>query len=156
MNNNLIEIVTLQTKHFIGVPVTNVFKRFDQGIINEANQLFLERKSEIKGIVNEQQYVCPHFANEVLFTYIYCMEVASIEDVPKGMIGFTVDSQSYATVRSADQDPYVLIKAFLKENHLDHNPVALALEVFRFGEEQHLNNADIFVPIRAKTDLHTT
>ncbi|MFF2093125.1 GyrI-like domain-containing protein [Paenibacillus sp. NPDC058174] len=147
MQNNQIEIVTLEAKHFVGVPVTNVFKRFDKGSINEANRLFLERKIEIKRVLNEHQYVCPHFANDVLFTYIYCMEVENIEDIPKGMIGFTVDSQSYAKVRAVDQDPYVLIKTFLKENDLKNNTLALALEVFKFGEEQHFNNADIFVPI---------
>ncbi|MEK8132145.1 effector binding domain-containing protein [Paenibacillus filicis] len=147
MQNNQIEIVTLEEKHFVGVPVTNVFQRVEPESIKEANQVFLARKSEIKEIMNPHVYVCPHFANDVLFTYIYCMEVTGIEGVPKGMIGFSVPSQRYAKVRSIDQDPYALIKSFLKEKGLDNNPRSLALEVFRFGEEQHFNNADIFVPI---------
>ena len=147
MQNNQIEIVTLEEKHFVGVPVTNVFQRFVPESIQEANQAFLARKREIKGILNQHEYVCPHFANDVLFTYIYCMEVTRIEDVPKGMIGFSVPSQRYAKVRSIDQDPYAIIKTFLKENSVENNPRSLALEVFRFGEEQHFNNADIFVPI---------
>ena len=75
------------------------------------------------------------------------MEVTRIEDVPKGMIGFSVPGQRYAKARSIDQDPYALIKSYLKEKGLENNPRSLALEVFRFGEEQHFNNADIYVPI---------
>lgn len=147
MKTSQIEIVTLEAKNFIGVPVTNVFQRFDAERIKETNQLFLERRNEIKGIINEQEYVCPHFANDILFTYIYCMEVSEIKDIPKGMIGFGVPSQRYVKVRSTDQDPYAISKEYIKEHGLKNNTRSLALEVFRFGEEQHFNNADIYIPI---------
>lgn len=148
MMNYPIEIVNLQSKNFIGIPVTNVFKRFDAEKMKEANQLFLERRNEIKGSINELEYVCPHFANDILFTYIYCMEVEAINDVPKGMIGFNVPSQRYIKIKSPDQDPYALSHEYLKVNGLENNTRSLALEVFQFGEEQHFNNADIYVPIR--------
>ncbi|TVX96258.1 GyrI-like domain-containing protein [Cohnella terricola] len=147
MQISQIEIVTLEAKYFIGVPVTNVFQKFDSERMKEANQLFLERKNEIKGIINEQEYVCPHFANDILFTYIYCMEVEGIGDVPKGMIGFEVPRQRYIKVRSSDQDPYAISQEYLKEKGIENNIKSLALEVFRFGEEQHFNNADIYIPI---------
>ncbi|GAE06779.1 hypothetical protein JCM10914_2955 [Paenibacillus sp. JCM 10914] len=147
MKTNQIEIVTLEAKHFIGVPVTNVFQRIDPERIKEANQIFLTRRNEIKGIINEQEYVCPHFANDILFTYIYCMEVAEIKDIPNGMIGFQVPSQQYVKVRSTDHDPYAFSKEYLKENGLENNTRSLALEVFKFGEEQHFNNAEIYIPI---------
>jgi predicted transcriptional regulator YdeE len=115
--------------------------------MKEANQLFLERRNEIKGIINEQEYVCPHFANDILFTYIYCMEVEGINDTPNGMIGFYVPGQRYIKVRSTDQDPYAISHEYLKENDLENNTRSLALEVFKFGEEQHFNNADIYIPI---------
>lgn len=147
MNNNQVEIVTLEEKHFVGVPVTVAFQKHDPERIKEANQIFLTRKNEIKGIINEHEYVCPHFANDVLFTYIYCMEVSEISDIPSGMLGFNVSGQRYAKVRSTDQDPYALIKSYLQNNGLEYNTRSLALEVFRFGEHQSINNADIFVPM---------
>ncbi|WP_158602135.1 GyrI-like domain-containing protein [Cohnella endophytica] len=147
MKTYQIEIVTLEAKYFIGVPVTNVFDRFDSERMQEANKLFLERKNEINGIINNQEYVCPHFANDILFTYIYCMEVNEITETPNGMIGFQVPSQRYIKVRSSDQDPYAISQEYLKENGLVNNVKSLALEVFKFGEEQHLNNADIYIPI---------
>lgn len=142
-----IEIVTLEEKSFIGIPVTNVFQRFDSERMKEANQLFLDRKNEISGIMNDEEYVCPHYANDILFTYIYCMEVKEIKHIPKGMIGFSVPGQRYIKVRTKDQDPYALSKKYLKEHGLENNTRSLALEVFRFGEEQHFNHADIYIPI---------
>lgn len=147
MNNNQVEIVIFEEKHFIGVPVTVAFQKHDPERIKEANQIFLTRKNEIKGIINEHEYVCPHFANDVLFTYIYCMEVSEISDIPDGMLGFNVPSQRYAKVSSTDQDPYKLIKSYLKAKGLENNTRSLALEVFRFGEHQNINNASIFVPL---------
>ncbi|MDQ6421767.1 GyrI-like domain-containing protein [Paenibacillus sp. LHD-117] len=148
MDINQIEIVTLEAKHFVGVPVTNVFQRFDAERMKEANRIFMTRREEIKAILNEREYVCPHFANDILFTYIYCMEVVEIKEIPDDMIGFSIPSQRYVKLRSVDQDPYALSKAFLKEKKLENNIRSLALEVFRFGEEQHFNHADIFVPIK--------
>lgn len=148
MKNNQVEIVTLEVMNYIGVPVTAAFQNTDPERIKDANQIFLDRKNEIQGIVNENQYVCPHFANDVLFTYIYCMEVKEIRTIPDGMIGFSLPRQQYAKVRSADEEPYGLIKTYLASNGLENNTRSLALEVFQFGEEQHYNNADILVPIK--------
>ncbi|RXZ81752.1 hypothetical protein EBB07_13955 [Paenibacillaceae bacterium] len=82
-----------------------------------------------------------------MFTYIYCMEVEGISDIPNGMIGFHVPSQRYIKVRSLDQDPYAISQKYLKETGIENNIKSLALEVFKFGEEQHFNNADIYIPI---------
>lgn len=141
------EIVTLEEKHYVGVAVTNAFMRVNPKSIQEVNDLFLSRIKEIPNVINSGSYVCSHFANDFLFTYIYSMEVSRIDEVPEGMIGFSVPSQRYAKVRSTEQDPYALIKATLEVMSLINNTRSLALEVFRFGEEQHVRNADVFVPI---------
>ncbi|HZG86696.1 GyrI-like domain-containing protein [Paenibacillus sp.] len=148
MNDSQVEIVELEEKHFVGIAVTVSFQRHDPERIREASQLFYARRKEISGIVNEQQYVCPHFANDLLFTYIYSMEVSEVRDIPKGMIGFSIPSQKYAKVRTKDQDPYKLIKTYLRDNGFENNERSVALEIFKFGEDQHVNHADIFVPIK--------
>lgn len=150
MKDNQVEIVTLKEKHFVGVPVTVAFQLHDPKRIDQTYQTFLSRKNEIKGVLNEDEYVCPHFANDVLFTYIYCMEVSEIADIPVGMVGFSTLSQRYARVRSTAQDPYALIHEYLDANGLKNNTRTLALEVFKFGEARHFNNAEIYVPIEGK------
>jgi predicted transcriptional regulator YdeE len=147
VENSQIEIVSLEEKCYVGIPATCAFKSSDREAIKVANEAFALRKGEIRGVVNEKEYVCPHFANDILFTYIYCMEVENLEDIPQGMVGFRVPSQRYVKVRSAAEDPYKLAKSYLAANELKNNGRSLALEVFRFGEKQHFNNADIYVPI---------
>jgi len=108
----------------------------------------MERKNEISNIVDSAHYVCPHFANDVLFTYIYCMEVSELDVIPEGMIAFTVPAGHYAHARSKDADPYALIQAYIRDNGLKTNPNLVSFEVFAFGEEESKYNADIFVPVQ--------
>jgi predicted transcriptional regulator YdeE len=147
VESSRIEIVSLEEKCFIGIPATCAFKSSDREAIKVAGEAFASRKGEISGAVNEREYVCPHFANDILFTYIYCMEVENLEEIPHGMIGFRVPSQRYVKVRSEEHNPYKLVNSYLAANGLESNTSSLALEVFKFGEEQHFNNADIYVPI---------
>jgi predicted transcriptional regulator YdeE len=147
VENSRIEIVSLEEKCYVGVPSTCAFKSSDREAIKVASEAFALRKGEISGAVNKKEYVCPHFANDILFTYIYCMEVENLEDIPQGMVGFLVPSQRYVKVISSAEDPYKLAKSYLAANELKNNGRSLALEVFKFGEEQNFNHADIYVPI---------
>lgn len=145
VNTNHVQIVRLEEKKFVGVAVTSPFQKVTG--IGETRQLFMEKKSGIQRILKVDEYVCLHFSNEVVFTYIYCMEVSELKTIPDGMIGFTVPSSPYAKVRSKDTDPYELIHTYLRENGLESNLNLFALEVFRFGDEESKYNADILVPI---------
>jgi predicted transcriptional regulator YdeE len=142
---NNVQIVKVEEKQYVGVAVTSPFHNVTG--IGEAKQLFEDRRNEIQNTVTTDEYVCLHFANEVVFTYIYCMEVSAIDAIPDGMIGFTVPSSRYAKVRTKDEDPYGLIHTYLQENGIERNPNLFSQEVFRFGEEESKYNADILVPI---------
>lgn len=111
MSNAQIEVVQLGERKYIGIAATSPLKNVKG--IGEAHQLFMERKVEIQGMVDENTYVCVHFANEVLFTYIYCMEVNELQPVPEGMIGFEVPRNQYVKVQSNGEEPYGLINKFL-------------------------------------------
>jgi predicted transcriptional regulator YdeE len=145
MSSIHVELVKLEEKNFVGVAVTSSFQNVTG--IGEASKFFMERKSRIQSVVNEDEYVCLHFSNDVVFTYIYCIEVLELKSIPDGMIGFNVPSSRYAKVRTKDEDPYGLINTYLKEKVLESNPKLFAFEVFRFGEEENKYNADILVPI---------
>ncbi len=140
-----VRIMKAEEKRYVGVAVTSPFHNVAG--IGEAKQSFEARRDEIQSTVTSDEYVCLHFANEVVFTYIYCMEVSALGAIPDGMIGFTVPSSRYATVRSTEEDPYALIHTFLNDNGMESNPNLFSQEIFRFGEEESKYNADIFVPI---------
>lgn len=147
MSQNPIKTVHLEEKKFVGFPVTSSFSFHDPNRIEEAKRQFLERKNEIRDVVNPEEYVCPHFASEVLFTYFYCMEVSALEDIPEGMIGFTIPARNYVTTR-ANADPYEVLHAYIKDNGIDHHPRALALEVYQFADPEWPGKVDVFVPIK--------
>jgi predicted transcriptional regulator YdeE len=144
-SNDHVQIISLEEKKFVGIAVTSSFQKVTG--VGEASQFFMSRKNGIQSMVSVDEYVCLHFSNDVVFTYIYCMEVSELEAVPVGMIGFTVPSSRYAKVRTEDEDPYGMINTYLTENGLESNPKLFAFEVFRFGEEETIFNADILVPV---------
>jgi len=147
MSQNSIQTVHLEEKKFVGFPVTSSFSFHEPKRIEEAKRQFLERKHEIRHVVNPDEYVCPHFASEVLFTYFFCMEVNELEDIPEGMIGFTIPERNYVTTRS-DADPYEVLHTYIKDNGIDNNSKALALEVYQFADPEWPGKVDVFVPIK--------
>ncbi|WP_373230760.1 GyrI-like domain-containing protein [Cohnella sp.] len=145
--SNQVELISLQEKRFVGIPVTSPFQDHQPERIDETRQIFLGRRHEIKAIVNPQEYVCPHFTSEVLFTYFFCMEVSEISDVPSGMIGFTLPAHLYAQTRS-DLDPYEVIHSFLRDISMESNSRALAFEVYGFDNPQWPSQVDVYVPVK--------
>lgn len=143
--NNNVQIVRLEGKKFVGIAVTSPFQNV-MGI-GETKRLFEASRNDIPNTVDADEYTCLHFANEVVFTYIYCMEVSVLDTIPEGFIGFAVPSSRYVKVRTKDEDPYGLIHTFISEHGIERNPNLFSLEVFKFGEEESKYNADILVPI---------
>ncbi|MCJ8009306.1 GyrI-like domain-containing protein [Lederbergia wuyishanensis] len=145
MRHANVEVIQLDEKKFIGVPATSSFQNITG--IAEARNMFMDRKSEIEDITDTNTYTCVHFSNDVLFTYVYCLEVEELKSIPNGMIGFTVPSHQYAKYRSNGDNPYDVISSYLKENDKVLNSKSVSLEIFQFGEEENKYNADIYVPI---------
>lgn len=147
MSNYQIEVVELPEKKFIGIPVTATFQN-QTNDIGKIRDVFMVKRDEIINQVNPTEYVCPHFSNGILFSYLYCLEVSEIGDIPSGMIGFSIPSSRYVKVRSPEIDPYGIANQFIQDNGLEHDKNTLALEIFKFGVEENFNQADIFLPIK--------
>lgn len=145
--NNHVEIVQLEEKKYIGIPVTSSFQNHDPKRIEEAKEIFMNRRHEIKNAVNLEQYVCPHFSSEVLFTYFFGMEVHHLDAVPEGMIGFAVPVHKYAKIRSG-QDPYEVIYRYLSHHGIQNDPRAISLEVYPFDRPVWPAEVDVYVPIK--------
>jgi predicted transcriptional regulator YdeE len=145
MSGNHLEVVQLAERKFVGIPATSSLHKVTG--IGEAHKAFMQRRGEIRDIVNEDRYVCVHFANEVLFTYIYSMEVTDLRTIPEGMIGFAVPSHHYVQINTNGEEPYGLIKTYVKENDLKISTDSVSFEIFKFGEEESKYHACIQVPV---------
>lgn len=146
MAYNAVEIVDLGELKFVGIPVTSSFKGHNPQIIEDTRRVFLDRKDEIQHVLHKDRYVCPHFASEVLFTYFYCMEVSSLDNIPEGMLGFTVPPRKYAKTRS-DQDPYQIIQAYLKSSGIDNHVRGISFEIYSFENPEWPKEVDVYMPI---------
>jgi len=150
--NSEVEVVQLQEKKFVGVAVTSAFANHDPGRVEEAKHVFLNRKDEITEIINPLEYVCLSFTSETLFTYLICMEVTDLKEVPAGMLGFSIPAHKYGKTRSED-DPYAAIHHYLQENGISNNKRAMAIEVYKFEDPQWPNNVDVYIPIEDTAGL---
>lgn len=145
MGKAQIEVVQSGNRKYIGTAVTSPLNNV-QGV-GEARRLFMERRGEIQNQVDEHAYVCVHFANEVLFTYIYCMEVTELQRIPAGMIGFEVPGGPYVRVHSNGEEPYGLIQKYMREKGMQQNTKTVSFERFQFGQEESKYHAEIWVPV---------
>jgi len=143
-----VEIVHLQEKMFVGIPVTSSFANHDPRRIDAAKHTLIKRLEEIRDMVNPREYVCLSFVSETLFTYLICMEVNHLAEVPDGMIGFAVPEHTYGRTRS-EHDPYDEIHAYLKQNGMNNNKRAMALEVYTFENPQWPDQVDVYIPIES-------
>lgn len=144
--DNQVQVIDMPEIHLIGFSITLPFKGQTAEKVNEMKQQFFRRKGEIPNMLQHERYMSPHFASEVLFTYMICMEVAELSIVPEGMIGFTIPAHTYAKVRS-NKDPYKIIHKYLKQNNKKNNNNALALEIYPFENPVWPDETDVLVPI---------
>ncbi|KIL38998.1 hypothetical protein SD70_22965 [Gordoniibacillus kamchatkensis] len=144
---NKVELVELPELKLIGVSVTSPFKGHLPERVEAMKRHFYERKDEIRNAVHPERYLCPSFSSEVLFTYLICMEVSSLTEVPEGMIGFAIPPHRYARTKTAG-DPYQVIHEFLAAQGLQADKRALALEEYHFSNPIWPDEAAVYVPVK--------
>lgn len=144
--DNQVQEIDLPEINLVGLCITSPFKGHSPERVEDMKKEFFKRKDEIRNAVHPERYVSPSFSSEVLFTYLICMEVANLIDVPEGMLGFTLPPKRYAKVKSKG-DPYQDIHDYLKANNKQNNNRALALEVYHFENPVWPDEAEVFIPI---------
>ncbi|MBB6673705.1 GyrI-like domain-containing protein [Cohnella nanjingensis] len=146
--DNQVQMLVLPEINLVGLCVTSPFKGHLPERVEDMKQEFHRRKDEIRNVIHPERYVSPSFTSEVLFTYLICMEVASLSDVPEGMLGFTIPPHRYAKVKSKG-DPYQDIHDYLKANNKQSNKRALALEIYHFENPAWPDEAEVCIPLLA-------
>ncbi|MFD0711381.1 GyrI-like domain-containing protein [Paenibacillus sp. GCM10027626] len=145
-SNNQVLVLDLPEINLVGLYITSPFKGHLPERVENMKQEFYLRKDEIRNVIHPVRYVSPSFSSEVLFTYLICMEVANLSDVPEGMIGFTLPPHRYAKVKSKG-DPYQDIHDYLEVNNKQSNKRALALEIYHFENPAWPDEAEVLIPI---------
>jgi predicted transcriptional regulator YdeE len=132
--------IKLGEMKMVGFPVNVAFKGGDFSQIGKTKQRFMERKQEIKHVINPDVYWAPWFNCEVMFTYFYCLQVSELSDIPDGMMGFTIPETLYAAVKyegphPMDPDPYGLLASYRQENGIVHKEESMIIEKYEFAKD---------------------
>ncbi len=92
----------------------------------------------------------PYFGNEVFATYWACFEVPHLENVPKGMVQFTIPERTYAMVTCTNKrigEGYETLTAWMNEQKLNKRENAVSLEIFIIDEHLEEEPVDLLIPI---------
>jgi predicted transcriptional regulator YdeE len=142
-----VELLEMPEIKLVGLAITSPFASHQPARVEAMKKEFMERKHEIQNVIHRQRYLSPHFTCEVLFTYMICIEVEDVSEIPEGMIGFTVPPHRYAKVKSKGE-PYQVIHDYLKANSMESDQRALALELYHFDNLVWPDETEVYVPIK--------
>lgn len=153
-----VKVITLPEMKMVGYPVNVSFKDGVFSNIGLTKQRFMDNKAAIKHAVDPDTYWAPWYDSEVMFTYFYCLQVSELEDVPEGMMGFTIPASTYAAVRYEgphpwNPDPYGMLADYRKNNGVAIKERGMVLEKFRFDKECIPNEyiaIEVYGPIKTE------
>lgn len=144
MSNNPKEIsinrLELPETLFIGLPVNVSFKHGDFSKIGQVKEAFMRRRVEIPNIADSEHYYAPWYNCEIMFTYFYCMQVSSLEQIPEGMMGFAVPAHAYLRAQYDGEypfnpDPYEELQRYREVHGLGHDKSAMVIEKYALANE---------------------
>jgi predicted transcriptional regulator YdeE len=147
MDEGQIEMLELPEMKLIGLSITSSFVGHEPERVEAMKREFHSRKDEITDVIHPERYLSPHFSTENLFTYMICMEVEALANVPEGMLGFTIPAHRYVQVKSKG-DPYEELHSYVRANNLQSNDRALAIEIYSFANPSWPDEVEVFLPLR--------
>ncbi|MFL6562597.1 MAG: GyrI-like domain-containing protein, partial [Bacillus sp. (in: firmicutes)] len=117
----------------------------------------LNRLEEVSYQTKEPVLIAPFHSRETEFTYYVTTPVEKIEEIPEGMVGFTIPSKNYvfATHIGSHEEvehTYKQIYSWMREYGYEQDQNALSIEVYK-EEHKHLNASgdlhfDIYLPVK--------
>lgn len=117
-----------------------------------------ERLEEVSHQSNEPVLIAPFHSRETEVTYYVTKPVEKIDDIPEGMVGFTIPRKNYvyAVHRGNLEDvenTYHRVFAWMDEYGYERDHYALSLEVFKEEHKQQNISGDlhfeIYVPVKS-------
>ncbi|MDQ0199652.1 GyrI-like domain-containing protein [Neobacillus ginsengisoli] len=132
---------------------------------NSIPEIFTEMEARINEVANqtrESVLIAPFHSRETEFTYYVTTPVEKIEDVPEGMIGFTIPRKNYvfATHKGRSEEvenTYLQMFKWMKEYGYELDQHALSLEIYKeehkpFNSTGHLHY-DIYLPVKKYKEI---
>lgn len=144
-------IITKPAIHLAGISYCGPYSSFPDEAIRLQSE-FLSRKHELNTVSKSPVLYSPYFGNEVFASYWACCEVFHMEELPSGMVQFTIPEHRYAMVATSNKrigEAYEQLFAWMNERKLNKHDSALAIEVF-YIDERHWEEEEVelLIPLR--------
>jgi predicted transcriptional regulator YdeE len=144
-------IVTRPALHLAGISYCGPYSNFPDEAIRLQTE-FLTRKHELDGRMKSPVLYSPNFGNEAFATYWACYEVEHLEEVPPGMVQFTIPAHRYAMAGCSNKrigEGYEQLHAYISELGLERQDNAVSLELF-YIDDQHLEEepVELLIPLK--------
>lgn len=117
----------------------------------------LNRLEEVAYQTNEPVLIAPFHSRETEFTYYVTTPVEKIEEIPEGMVGFSIPSKNYvfATHKGSHdevENTYKRIFSWMDEYGYEQDHNALSIEVYKEENKHLIENGelyfDIYLPVK--------
>lgn len=150
-----IEVVNREYK-FVGMYITGNFPESFPEVAVTVQRDFWERRKEIKNSKDYETLFSPGMCNGILATYFACIEVTEVDNVPEGMIAFTLPDTEYVKVSCTNKtigEGYNKLFDWMKQNRYEHKFYgACQIEIFYINDEVDEEPVEILIPISKLND----
>ncbi|MBO0961856.1 GyrI-like domain-containing protein [Neobacillus sp. MM2021_6] len=151
-----IQVVEREEIKVVGISWNGTYSEL--GIIPNLFEKMMERMEEVSYQTKEPFLIAPFHSRETEVTYYVTKPVEKIDEIPEGMVGFTIPRKNYVfTVHKGSHEDiektYQKLSVWMAEYGYERDYSALSLEIFK--EENKLTNAigdlhyEIYLPVKA-------
>jgi AraC family transcriptional regulator len=124
-------------------------------------QLFDQMEARLEEVAyqtNESVFIAPFHSRETEFTYYVTIPVERIDDIPEGMVGFTIPSKNYVFSthigRSEEvENTYKQMFCWMKEYGYEQDLQALNIEIYKEMDKDLFASGDlhyeIYLPVKS-------
>lgn len=145
-----IQVVEKEEMKVVGLSWTGTYSQ-----VNTIPSLFIkmeERLGEVGNKTDEPIFIAPFHSRETEFTYYVTKPVERIDDVPDGMVGFTIPSKNYVfTIHKGKQEEvehtYERLYTWMKEYGYEQDHQALSLEIYKEVDPIQYAAGDLYIEI---------
>ncbi|MFD3258109.1 GyrI-like domain-containing protein [Paenibacillus lentus] len=144
--------LTIREYSLIGQSITTNFPSGFPDAALKVQLEFVERRSEIMNSKDKEVLFSPYMCNGIIATYFACLEVSDLTDIPEGMIGFTLPSQTYAKINCTNKsigEAYDRIFKWMNEKGYVQRFLenTCPIEIFYFEDNVEEEDVEILIPV---------
>lgn len=145
-----IKVVEKDELKVVGIPWTGSFSEAQS--IPSLFSKMEDRKEEVSCLTNEPVVIAPFHSRETELTYYVTKPVGEIENVPEGMVGFSIPRKNYVCTTHKGSlnevaDTYRQLITWMNEYGYEQDFQALGLEIFKEEHKQQNSSGDLYFEI---------